>query len=225
MLGALVWILFPIGCLWSGGDLDAGGTVDAGVLDASAPLEPAPGELGGVCAGGDSCVAGTCTTLPDDRGGRCTQACLENAECPDHLRCEAVSDDQMFCLAGPRGSGGIGDPCGEGQGLGCASGLCISADPQQAIPVDTCTASCLSDPGCAAPFPACNTFLALCLPIGSGETGGLCRFDGSCFDNNVCVDLSGIGERCTRTCATASDCTASYLDCREIAGTDYCVMP
>jgi hypothetical protein len=130
----------------------------------------------------------------------------------------------MLCLFGPRGTGAIGDPCGSGKGLGCASGLCIDADPEQAIPVDTCTAACQADASCAPPFPVCNTFFGVCLPIGSGETGGICRYDGSCFDDNVCTDLAGIGARCTKNCSTVVDCGADYLDCVDVSGTSYCVM-
>lgn len=211
----------------AGDTTDAGQPLDAGTPDAGGPVEPGPGELGGVCATGSTCTAGDCTALPEDRGSFCTEACLENAECPDTLRCEAVSFDEMFCLFGARGAGAIGVPCGAGKGLGCASGICIDADPEEAIAVDTCTASCEGDADCLVPFPVCNPYFALCLPIGSGETGGICRAAGSatpCFDDNVCTELAGIGERCTITCTTAADCGADYLDCTEVAGTKYCVL-
>jgi hypothetical protein len=158
-------------------------------------------------------------------GEFCTIACLSNYECPDALRCEAVSLEAMDCLFGPRGDGAIGEPCGDGlKGLGCRSGLCVDADPEQAIPVDTCTEPCEDDGGCAVPFPLCFSMIGMCLPILSGDLGGLCRSDGSCVEGE-CVDVAGLGERCTRTCAAAGeDCGQPYLECRDAGGTSYCLM-
>jgi hypothetical protein len=202
-------------------DADADAPDDA-AADGVPDAEPGPGELGGPCAPGGTCTAGACESLP--AGERCTVGCLSNYECPDGLRCEAVTPESMYCLYGPRGDGRLGEPCGVGlQGLGCRSGLCVDADPEQAIPVDTCTEPCEDDGGCAVPFPVCFSMIGLCLPILSGDLGGLCTSTGSCTDG-TCLDVPGLGERCTRTCAAGASCGPDYLECRDAGGTSYCLM-
>jgi len=131
----------------------------------------------------------------------------------------------MVCTFGPRGSGGIGAPCGDeaGGGLACASGLCVDADPDQGIAADTCTASCELDSDCAPPFPVCFAFVNLCLPVTSGDLGGLCTTEGACYEGE-CTDLGAAGERCTKVCAADGDCGAGYLECRAAGSGKYCLV-
>ena len=203
-------------------DADADADADTNADADTDTVEPGPGELGGPCAAGGTCAEGTCETVPD--GERCTVACLSNYECPAALRCEAVTLESMYCLFGPRGDGALGEPCGEGlDGLGCRSGLCVDADPEQAIPVDTCTEPCEDDGGCAVPFPVCFSMIGLCLPILSGDLGGLCTSSGACREGS-CLDVAGVGERCTRTCTAGESCGRTYLECRDAGGTSYCLL-
>lgn len=139
-------------------DLPADLPADAG------PTPPADGTLGGPCGIDGFCTEGSCREVPQEPRLVCTRECLDNPGCPDALRCEAVSDVEMACLFGPRGTGAVGDPCGPGMGLGCASGLCVEADPANDVPVDTCTASCGDDGDCRDPFPTCYVGVYLCLP-------------------------------------------------------------
>lgn len=130
----------------------------------------------------------------------------------------------MFCLWGPRGTGGIGAPCGAAgeKGLGCQSGICIDADTIQ-IPVDTCTEPCIDDTECASPFPVCLTFYGLCVPIPSGELGGICRAIGPCWEGD-CLDVPGLGQRCTQTCTQSSECGQPWLECRLAGTSQYCLL-
>jgi len=213
-----------------GGSRDAGGGGQQGAdskapdSDASAGQEPGPGELGGVCNAGDQCTQGSCFDLASGRAKRCSTECKSNYECPESLRCEAVSQDSMFCLFGPRGTASTGQPCGSGQkGLGCASGLCVDADPQEAISVDTCTDVCKSSTDCVVPFPICVGGVDLCLPILSGDLGGLCTFEGKCVQGD-CLEVGGADKRCTRTCSAGDDCGQPYLQCTRTGNAWYCLM-
>jgi hypothetical protein len=194
------------------------------------PEPPAPGELGGECAEGDACDEGECVELPDDRGKYCTEACYDNYGCADHLRCEAVTMWDMYCLFGPRGEGGIGEPCGKDEngepkkGLGCKSGVCIDEEPEAEIYEDSCTDSCEENSDCSAPFPYCLEWLGACFPIPSGELGGFCRANGTCYDQLECLDIAGVGKRCTAACETDEECGVSYLECKEVGTEKYCLM-
>jgi hypothetical protein len=193
--------------------------------DAGAAQEPGPGEMGGLCKPGDQCAQGSnCQELAAGRDKRCTIECTSNYACPDTLRCEAVSQDSMFCLFGPRGKGATGQPCGDGQkGLGCASGLCVNADPEEAISVDTCTDLCKSSVDCVVPFPICVSGVDLCLPIMSGDLGGLCTYEGKCVEGG-CLDVGEADKRCTRMCTAGEDCGQPYLQCTHAASAWFCLM-
>jgi hypothetical protein len=202
----------------------ASSSEDALGADSGTPVEPGAGELGGACLSGGQCSQGSCESLPGGRGERCTTSCDDNRVCPANLRCEAVSADEMRCLFGPRGSGLVGEPCGPGQkGLGCASGLCVDASQDEAIPEDTCTAHCQGDEGCAVPFPVCVSLVDLCFPIVSGDLGGLCEQGGACVEGG-CTEVDGLGERCTLACTPGDDCGRPYLECRAAGGTHLCLM-
>jgi hypothetical protein len=198
------------------------GIADAAADAAAGDGPPEVGLLGGPCGPGGRCAGGTCTSLP--AGSRCTTACHSNYECPDDLRCEAVTDDSMYCLIGRRGTGRIGDACGDDlRGLGCASGLCVDADEEEGIPQDTCTEPCTGNEGCAVPFPVCFEYVDLCLPVLSGDLGGLCQYDGTCVEGD-CIDVVELGPRCTRVCTEGEDCGRSYLECRDSGEAWYCLV-
>jgi hypothetical protein len=208
--------------------VDPGIAADPGLADTPADpgtTPPAEGALGGACKADGACAEGTCQAGPVASGKICTVACLDNAECPDALRCETVTFESMVCTFGPRGTGGIGAPCGDeaGGGLACASGLCVEADAEQGIPGDTCTASCQLDTDCAPPFPLCFAFVNLCLPVTSGDLGGLCTTEGTCYAGD-CTDLGADGVRCTKACTADGDCGAAWLECRAAGDGSYCLV-
>jgi hypothetical protein len=207
------------------GVADPGPAGDEGPAD-TGPATPPAGQPGGPCLGDTCNGAPLWNCLDPGTGAACTMACLENAECPPGLRCEAFNDGQ-YCVFGPRGTGGIGDPCGEGKGNGCASGLCIDADPVEGIPVDSCTAACTGDGDCAAPFPTClGGFANVCVPVLSAWMGGLCgTVEPKCEpDQGTCTDLGADGERCTKACAADEECGADWLECRAAGDGTYCLV-
>jgi hypothetical protein len=188
--------------------------------DTAAP--PQPGELGGPCAAGGTCQEGTCRSLPGRAEPRCTAPCRSNDDCPPALRCEPVTFEEQLCLDGPRGTAPLGAPCGPAGGNGCASGLCVDADPDAGIAVDTCTAPCTGDGDCDVPFPICYAFVDLCLPVASGDLGGRCTSQGACYEG-ACVPLPE-GERCTRSCTVGESCGPGWLSCQPRGRDTWCLV-
>ena len=195
----------------------------AGPAAPDADLPGPGGGLGEACRPDGSCTQGSCETLPGAGQPICTRACLSNYDCPESLRCEAISAEQMRCLPGSRGNAALGQPCGAAKGNGCRSGLCVDADPSANIPADTCTEPCAADSDCEVPFPVCFGMVQLCLPIASGYLGGRCKADGTCFEGQ-CLAVASSGQRCTRSCARDADCGAPYLASASDGAGSVCLM-
>jgi hypothetical protein len=125
-----------------------GGGDDEPAVDAPAPpIDAAPP----ADADQRSCeVAGDC-------------ACFSNADCPAPTRCHALDDsgEQVWCLPGARGAGGLGEACTIDDD--CASALCVE-DSAAAL---RCSILCDTDDDCGGT-------LADCLFIGFGVDESIC---------------------------------------------------
>ena len=137
----LAMISTVLGACGGGDDGDPPDTDAAALVDAAVVVDADPR----VCE-----VAGDC-------------ACFANVDCPASTRCHALDDsgENVWCLPGPRGAGGLGVACTIDDD--CASALCVedgAADLR-------CSILCENDDDCSGT-------LADCLFIGFGVDESIC---------------------------------------------------
>jgi hypothetical protein len=61
---------------------------------------------------------------------------------------------------------------------------------------------CEDGTGCAVPYPVCSLLFGICLPIMSGDLGGLCAYDGTCAEGDYTASSwpSSLPEPQARVC-------------------------
>jgi hypothetical protein len=92
--------------------------------------------------------------------------CFTNYDCPDSHACvsQDESGENVFCVAGPRGTGEAGEPC-EGE-KDCKSALCVEDDQGDLL----CSDVCEEDRECPDNLPDClylgfGLDLSICAPL------------------------------------------------------------
>lgn len=85
---------------------------------------------------------------PTSTDARVGAPCDLNRECASDQTC--LCDVACTCQVGPRGTGGLGEPCSDG--TACVTALCVEGPVEAAF---HCTVECRSDADCADPLPRC----------------------------------------------------------------------
>lgn len=106
----------------------------------------------------------------------------------------------------------------------CPGRNCV-ADPQHPEPY--CTSACGSDADCG-PLMRCDLVRAVCQrpQLPTSRLSEACRPNATfCLNNGVCGGLSADAPRCSRPCATPSDCASPMLCKTGFTGQNVCVDP
>lgn len=153
----------------------------------------------GLCIKGGGAVAGApCEGAPDCgsmtcapsllSGGKCSQPCTKNSQCPAGFQCDGGSPTG-YCVR--KGTLAIGWPCLSG--FDCETGLCAqSGGAFEQVCTRTCkvTTDCPEGTGCTPTKGG-----AICLPFGAPPAGSPCKNAGGCATGLVCdeSDVPGAG--------------------------------
>ena len=162
---------------------------------------------GTTCAGDDSCCSGTCacglTTCT------CAVPCLGDDGADDSLcqsnRCGCpTSGTPGICACRAERCVAPGETCDTN--FDCCDGTCVCI-------TDHCTCDCITPDECASGHCACsnvNDFdVCTCRPQGCAATGGTCAVDGDCC-NGPCICTGG---DCACTCVANGEACASNGAC------------
>jgi hypothetical protein len=133
----------------------------------------------------------------------CISPCFDSSDCGSGNWCIRVNEEFGYCV--PAGEGSPGESC-EDDRFSCAAGS-VCGGPGE----DVCFTICTSDPGrcrdgeeCLALGDAGESF---CYPVGDVPYGGDCADDiYGCELGTYCAEAGLPSARCTRGCASDSDC-------------------